>query len=574
MSPEPGEDRARLQREAEVIAQIARSINASLDLDVVLQRVADGARDLCGSDLSAIALREPETGDVVFRYRSGHRRYSGGRLVVLPGRGAGGHVLATGTPFRSDDLLDDPRVALESAYLEIVRAEGVVTIMVVPIAIAGQLQGLLYVDNRAPRPFTDRDERILLQLADHAGIAISNAQLLQQEQRARADAEAANRLKDEFLANLSHELRTPLNAILGWAVMLRGGQLDPDVTARALESIERNARAQQQLIEDLLDMARITSGKLRLDVRVVDLVQVIEAALDTVRPAADAKSLHLHAVLDPRAGPVSGDPSRLQQVIWNLLSNAIKFTAKGGRVQIRLQRVNSHVEIVASDSGSGIAADLLPHVFERFRQADSTSARHQGGLGIGLALVKHLVEQHGGTVSAASPGPGLGATFTVKLPMLLHPYLSPPDAVHPTAWRNAAAPSRPLLPRVKVLVVDDEPDTLALFRGILAESGAEVREADSVTAAMGVLADWRPDVLVTDIGMPGEDGYGLIDRVRALDAARGSPLPAVAVTAYDSLQDRIRILSAGFQFHLPKPVEPAELLAVVASLTGRNAGQR
>jgi signal transduction histidine kinase/CheY-like chemotaxis protein len=556
---------ARRQREAEVLAQVVRSINASLDPGTVLQSVAESARELCGSDLSAIALRE--AGAVVFRHRSGPRHGAEERLVVQPGRGADGLALATGRPVRSDALAEDARFTADAEYMAAVAAERITAVMVVPISIEGQVEGLLSVDNRAPRPFTDRDEAILLHLADHAAAAIGNARLLAREQQARAEAEAANHSKDEFLATLSHELRTPLNAILGWAVTLRTARLDERLSTRAVEVIERNARALGQLIEDLLDISRIVTGKLRLDVRLVDLVTVTEAALDAVRPAADAKGIGLQSVLDPRAGPVSGDPDRLQQVVWNLLSNAIKFTPRGGRVHVRLLRVNSHVEIVVSDTGRGVAPELLPFVFDRFRQ-DSASARH--GLGIGLALVRHLVELHGGTVAAESPGPDQGATFTVRLPLLVHPEPSGEDErLHPAAFRGAVAPPAVSLAGVRLLVVDDERDTLDLFSSVLRITGAEVRGASGAEPAFGVFEAWRPHVLISDIGMPGEDGFSLIRRIRALPPERGGRVPAVAVTAYGGVDDRIRILSAGFQMHVPKPVEPAELVAVVANLVGR-----
>src|SRR6185503_6894435 len=314
------------------------------------------------------------------RFRAGGRFHHGERLTVQTGHGAGGRVLDTGKPFRSDDLSEEPAFVDDAGYREIVKTEQIVTVMVVPITIGERIEGLLYVDNRAPRPFTDREETILTELADHAAIAIRNVRLLAREQRAREEAEAANRMKDEFLATLSHELRTPLNAVLGWAVTLRTARLDPATSARALEAIERNARAQSQLIEDLLDISRIVSGKLRLEVRVMDPIKVVEAAIEAMRPAAAVKDLAVVTHLDPRAGPVWGDPDRLQQVVWNLLSNAIKFTPRQGRIEVSLQQVDANVEIMVRDTGQGIAPALLPHVFERFRQADSSSTRTQGGL--------------------------------------------------------------------------------------------------------------------------------------------------------------------------------------------------
>ncbi|HXE00285.1 MAG TPA: GAF domain-containing sensor histidine kinase [Candidatus Acidoferrum sp.] len=402
---------------AALLGELARSINASLDLGTVLQTVAEGAREVCRSDLSAVALREPHTGTMVFRYRAGERVQDADRRIVLPGRGAGGLVLDTGQAVRSDDARHDRRFVGDAGYLAAIEGDEIIALMVVPIVIGTQVEGLLYVDNRVARPFTDEDEATLGQLADHAAIALRNAQLLAREQQAREEAEAANRMKDEFLAVLSHELRTPLNAVLGWAVTLRTAKLEGETAARALEVIERNARAQSQLIEDLLDISRIATGKLRLDVRLVELRPVVEAALDAVRPAARAKSIELTAKLDPPTGPVYGDPDRLQQVVLNLLTNAIKFTGTGGTVDVSLVRGATDVEIAVTDTGQGIAPEMLPYVFDRFRQADSSSTRRQGGLGIGLALVKNLAELHGGTAAVESAGTGRGATFRVRLPL-------------------------------------------------------------------------------------------------------------------------------------------------------------
>jgi signal transduction histidine kinase/CheY-like chemotaxis protein len=558
-----GPPHERAERQATVLGELARSINASLDLGDILQVVAEGARDLCASDLSAIALRD-DSGAMVFRHRAGRWRHPRPDLVVAPGRGAaGGLVLATGRLVRSDDVAHDPRVARDDEYLTTINAEGIVTAMVAPITIEDRIEGLLYVNNRTARGFDDHDEVVLRQLADYVAIAIRHAQLLAREQRARAEAEAANRVKDEFLATLSHELRTPLNAVLGWAITLRGGRLDAATTARALEAIERNARAQSQLIEDLLDISRIVTGKLRLDVRPVEPAAVIEAALDAVRPAAESRSIALETTLEPQREPVYADPDRLQQVVWNLLTNAIKFTPSGGLVEVRLERVGASVEIVVQDTGQGIPADLLPYIFDRFRQADRSSTRSQGGLGIGLALVRHLVELQGGTVTAASDGPGKGSTFRVRLPLLAR---GPETAARRLGRPMSTAAPLGSLSGIRVLVVEDELDTLELFEGILATGGAEVRRATSAAEALAILAAWRVDVIVSDIEMPHEDGHAFIRRVRALPSEQGGATPAVAVTAYGSFDDRVRALAAGFQTHLPKPVEPAELVAIVASL--------
>ena len=388
-------------------------------------------------------------------------------------------------------------------------------------------------------------------------------------ERARDEAEAGNRAKDEFLAVISHELRTPLTPIISWTRLLAGGDLDATATRRALESIERNARSQAQLVDDLLDVSRIIAGKVRLDIQQLELKPLLEAAIDATRPAADAKGIRVQILIDPRTGHVAADPERLQQVFWNLLSNAIKFTPRGGRVQVQLRRVDSHVEVSVSDTGQGIKPEFLPHVFDRFRQADSTSKRVHGGLGLGLAIVRHIVELHGGRVRATSPGEGQGATFTVELPVSLLRPAALPSGAHPTA--NATVPplaASTAIPGVRVLVVDDEPDTLDSVQTILGKSGAEVRTAASAEAALATLDAWVPDVVISDIGMPGQDGYEFIGHVRERPATQGGLVPAIALTAYARIEDRLKVLAAGFQMHVPKPVEPAELVAVVASLAG------
>ncbi|HEX8735004.1 MAG TPA: ATP-binding protein [Pyrinomonadaceae bacterium] len=397
---------------------------------------------------------------------------------------------------------------------------------------------------------------------------------LEQAQAAKAEAEAANRAKDEFLATLSHELRTPLNAILGWSKMMTDSRLEEGDQLRALQTIQRNARVQAQLIDDILDVSRIISGKLKLKVRPIELSTIVESAVESVLPAAQAKEIRLQRVLDSGSSMISGDSNRLQQVIWNLLSNAVKFTPKGGRVQIRLERVNSHVEIIVSDTGIGIAPKVLPFIFDRFRQADSATTRQHGGLGLGLAIVRHLVEMHGGSVEAESGGEGQGATFTVRLPLVaLRSIDVVPEAderVHPTEGKDIPFECTPELEGLHILVVDDEEDGRALVTTVLEKCGAKVTAVDSAPAALRVLSETRTDILISDIGMPGEDGYSLIRKVRALPAEQGGQIPAAALTAYARVEDRMRVLRSGFQIHLPKPVEPAELVAVVASLSGRH----
>jgi PAS domain S-box-containing protein len=396
--------------------------------------------------------------------------------------------------------------------------------------------------------------------------------LLENERAARSEAERVNRMKDEFLATLSHELRTPLNAVLGWATTLRSGSPRIHELGEGLEVIERNARAQAQIIDDLLDMSRIISGKVRLDVQRVDLPTILSEAVETVRNAATAKGVRLLAVIDSLNAPISGDPNRLQQVFWNLFNNAIKFTPKGGRVQVLLERVDSHVEVSVIDTGEGISPEFLPYIFNRFEQADPSTTRHHGGLGLGLAIVKHLVELHGGSVRAKSGGTGKGATFIVSFPLIpVHPPPVEEGRGDPQSQRNL-----PLLPEVSlkdlnVLVIDDEPDARNLLKMLLKSAGASVYLAQSAEEGMEHLVSKSVDVLICDIGMPDEDGYTFVRRVRALADPEKSEVAAVALTAYARLEDRTAAIRAGFQNHLPKPVEPAELLAVVHSLATRRS---
>lgn len=408
-------------------------------------------------------------------------------------------------------------------------------------------------------------------------------QLLTREQNLRAEAEAANRAKDEFLATVSHELRTPLNAMYGWMQVLQRLDYERDSVIRGMEAIDRNIKAQLRLIDDILDVSRIITGKFSLDVRPVDLVLVIEAALDAVRPAAAAKAIELQVRLDATAGPVSGDSQRLQQVIWNLLANAIKFTPKSGHVTIDLKRNDSQVEIAVSDTGQGISAEFLPFVFDRFRQADSSSARQHGGLGLGLAIVRHLVEIHGGTAQAFSDGTGQGATFIIRLPLLAlrKPTPRPPENLVNVAGGMAspdltnsdgkAGESHVVkLAGIRVLVVDDETDARETLKLILSECGAEVRIAASAKDALEVVTQWQPDVLVSDIGLPQEDGYALIEQIRALELSLGWSVPAVALTGYARPMDRTQLLAAGYQRYFSKPVEIGELADAIAALAGHS----
>jgi signal transduction histidine kinase/ActR/RegA family two-component response regulator len=415
----------------------------------------------------------------------------------------------------------------------------------------------------------ERQYQVREHLIEQARAEAALREAEQTERAARTEAERAGRIKDEFLATLSHELRTPLHAILGWSQILRkSNDVNPKV-AEGLTVIERNARSQAQIISDLLDMSSIISGKVRLDVQAADLATIVEAAINTVRPAADAKEIRLHIILDPLARPVRGDPNRLQQIFWNLLTNAVKFTPKGGRVSVTLERVNSHLELNIADNGDGIDAEFLPHVFDRFRQADSSMDRRHGGLGLGLSIVKQLVELHGGTIVAKSAGTGKGSTFTVLLPLMatMDDFRDIAVSQHPaeSAFQEPVVESpRASLLGLKVLVVDDEADARALIRTLLEERDACVVTAASAEEALALLVSEHPDLLISDVGMPVEDGYHLIRRVRALRDDRGAT-PAIALTAYARVEDRMKAIEAGYQMHLAKPVEPAELITMVSS---------
>lgn len=393
--------------------------------------------------------------------------------------------------------------------------------------------------------------------------------LLRIEQNARREAERTALLKDEFLATVSHEMRTPLTAMLGWVQLLRTGSIPPETVPQALETVERNARAQAKLIDDLLDMSRILSGRLRIDVQTVNIIETVEAAISAAEPAAAAKKIQLHRNFDTHLSPVAGDPTRLQQVFWNLLSNAIKFTPSGGDITVAIERSNSHLEISVSDTGEGILPEFLPHVFDRFRQQDASTMRKHQGLGLGLAIVKHLVELHGGQVRAKSPGPGRGATFSVALPIAAVQTEGVDESYPLPAERERVEEPVPTLLGTRVLVVEDDDDARELLRSILAQSGASVRTAASAREAIAQFDLRPPDVVVSDIGMPVQDGYDLIRQIRSREDTAGGHTPALALTAFARSDDRRRAIKAGFQMHLAKPVEPAELITVVASLTGR-----
>jgi PAS domain S-box-containing protein len=396
--------------------------------------------------------------------------------------------------------------------------------------------------------------------------------LLREEKVLREEAEAANRMKDEFLATISHELRTPLTSILGWARILTGGGLTTPQARHALEVIAQSAQSQRQLIEDILDTSGIITGRFKLDAQPVEIEHIFHAAVDVIKPSAEAKGIALSEVIEAPDGLVLGDDNRLRQAVWNLLSNAVKFTSKGGRIEARLARAEGQIEITVKDTGIGIEPKFLPHVFDRFRQANASSTREYGGLGIGLAIVRHIVEMHGGGVLASSPGKGQGATFKIKLPLISGPGLErlekPGVEPLPPAKEHKILETSGRLDGVRVLLVEDNLDTLDMLKFIFAEAGAEVITATSVDDALEALERFKPDALISDIAMPDRDGYDLIREVRSRRPEQGGKIPAVAVTAYARAEDRVRVLAAGFQMHIAKPIAPGELIAVVASLTG------
>jgi signal transduction histidine kinase/ActR/RegA family two-component response regulator len=480
-------------------------------------------------------------------------------------------VLRTGVseiyPEITDQMLT--QAARDEEHLRLLRSVGFSSAMLVPLIAHGRTHGVVtFIAAESGRRYGPQDLALAEDLAGRAAVAVEHARLY-------LVAQNANRMKDEFLATVSHELRTPLTAILGWAHMLRQGILNEATRERAMEVIERNAHAQNQLVEDLLEVSRIITGKLRVEMRHVELVPVVEAAREAVQPAAEAKGILVEPAYEVETASVLGDPDRLQQVVWNLLSNAVKFTPHGGRVSLTVSRAGTSVEVAVSDNGEGIAQEFLPHVFDRFRQADMGTTRRHGGLGLGLAIVRHLTEVHGGSVRAESEGHGRGSTFTVRLPLRGGEEATrQPGPEGP--GRNPGGPSAqqaPSLAGARLLVVEDEPDTLNLLRVALNSYGAEVSTADSAAEALEAIRRAKPDVLISDIGMAEVDGYELLRSVRALSAEEGGEVLAVALTAYARDEDRARALGAGFQEHVTKPVEPSALAEVIARLLRGTQGR-
>ncbi len=576
LAPAPLEERARLTR---LEGEIGRVLTRHGSLQELLQASAEALVAHAGAAFARVWTYNAQTQTLELAVSAGLYTHLDGPHSRVPlGKFKIGLIASERAPHLTNHVIGDPRVGDQ----EWARREGMVAFAGYPLLVSGELHVVLAMFSR--EKLSEATFIALALVANTVALAIRQRmadaerdRLLHETQAARDSAEAASRAKDEFIATVSHELRTPLNAILGWARLLGSDGMDPELTKEAVTVIERNALVQSRLIEDLLDVSRIISGKLRLNLRTVDLPEVVSAAVQSVMPAAEVRSMRVDRTLDPGAGPVSGDADRLQQVVWNLVSNAVKFTPKGGRVQVRLARVASQVELTVSDTGQGIAAEFLPHVFERFTQADTTSTRQHSGLGLGLGITRHLVELHGGTINVYSAGEGKGATFVVSLPiMILH--AAPgvlPERAHPTvpaSGNGAAFQLCDELAGVRVVAVDDDADARKLLGTVLTRCRATVTVVASAAEALEAVRRERPDVLLSDVEMPGEDGYALIAQVRALPPEEGGQTPAAALTAYARMEDRTRALRAGFQMHVPKPVEPAELVAVVANLAARQKG--
>jgi signal transduction histidine kinase/ActR/RegA family two-component response regulator len=560
--------------------EMAVRLTGNLDVESVLREVLEAAIAVPHTSRGLLSLCAPERPGLTLAVHAGFdQSFLDEVRHVPPGGGACGTAYLERRQVVVEDVAVDPVFA---AYRGAAERGGFRSCHSTPLCTRrGDIIGVLSLFFPIPRRPADRELRLMDLHARTAADAIENARLhqrlqeeledrkqsLAREHIARAEAESANRMKDEFLATVSHELRTPLNAILGWAHILRSGTSDEGTVSRGVEVIERNAQTQAQLVEDILDASRVITGSLRLTPAPVDLAAVINAATDSVRLGAEAKGIDLTVVLDPAARQLSGDAGRLQQLVWNLLSNAIKFTPAGGRVEVRLARTDGHAQIQVSDTGEGIAADFLPFIFDRFRQADSTITRRHGGLGLGLAIVRHLAELHEGTAQAESAGEGYGSTFTIRLPLGAGPEAERSTALAPP---GAAAPLR----GVQLLLVDDDQDALDMLSLLLGEAGASVRTATSAAEALALLRWIRPDVLVSDLAMPDEDGYSLIRSLRTVERQSGRRTPAVALTAYVRVQDRARAVDAGFDVFVEKPVDPDELVSVIGGLVDSRAQRR
>jgi PAS domain S-box-containing protein len=567
-------ERIRLRAAAVEQAQIAAKIGevgaavaSTLERDTIVQKVTDTATELTHAEFGAFFYNVVDpAGDAYMLYTlSGAPKEAFANFPHPRATAVFGPTFRGDGTVRLDDVTADPRYGKSAPYFGMPPGHlPVRSYLAVPVkGVTGGVLGGLFFGHSQVGVFTEQHERLAEGIAAWASVALENARLY-------IEAQEANRTKDEFLAVLSHELRTPLNAILGYARLLRGGILTGEKADRGLQTLERNATWLTQIVEDVLDVSRIISGKIRLDVQPVSLPLIVDNSVATVQPAADAKGVRLQTIIDPGVARVSGDPDRLQQVVWNLVSNAVKFTPRNGRVQVRLERVNSNVEIVVSDTGVGIKPDFLPYVFERFRQAEAGTTRKTGGLGLGLAIVRHIVEMHGGTVDAASAGEGQGATFRVRLPvMIVQPQELETRREHPRTERVQPLTGLGDLRGIRVLAIDDEEDALTLLRTVLESAGAEVTTVASSLAALERIAATRPHALVIDLGMPEMDGFELIARVRSSTNPQIRDVPAAALTAFARSEDRTKALRSGFEMHLAKPVDPGELVASVATLVRR-----
>jgi signal transduction histidine kinase/CHASE1-domain containing sensor protein/ActR/RegA family two-component response regulator len=558
------------RHEAEALHGLGRLLAETLDPEVLGARIVENVRSLLHSEMSVLYRVDPVSGDMHLVAGVGPR--VDWNRTLRRGTATVGVAIAERRPVATSDLLTDPRVSLTPEARGRIERSGYRAVLAVPLVLKDRVTGGLAVGDRAGREFTADEVRVLQTFAQTAVLALENARLYAEERAARQEAELANHAKDRFLAIVSHELRTPLTAMFGWVRLLRAGSLDTGRQAQALAVIERNAQLQAHLIDDLLDVSRIIAGKLDIDHRAVDLVALVEEAVEAVRRDAEARRLRIALDLDPAAALVSGDARRLHQVIANLLANAVKFTGEGGHVHVQLARDGGHTRLTVTDTGRGIEPELLPHVFDPFWQADSSTKRGQSGLGLGLAIVRSIVTLHGGTATASSGGAGKGASFSVMLPTLAvrtEPLVGPPVIAVP----GDMAGDHETLAGVRILVVDDHADSRDIVRIVLEGAGAAVATAGSVAEALGALAAPGIDAIVTDLGMPGADGYDLVRELRARERTSGrSPIPAVALTAFASGQDRDRVLASGFQAHLPKPVEPDRLVTVVADLVGPRRG--
>lgn len=569
-----------------LLNRTGRLIGSQLELRSLVGAISEAAAELSGAKYCAFFYEamDPNREERMLRVALGASAEAFSLRNLKRDNAVFEEVFGERCAILTDDITQDPRDELLEPHHRLLKTGlPVRSYLAVPvISRSGEVVGGLFFGHPDRAVFSERTQRIIEGMAAQATVGIDNARLyedvkraskrreeiLEAERAARAEAERINLMKDEFLSTLSHELRTPLTSILGWSSVLRSRCPVGSELEEGLHVIERNARAQTKLIDDLLDMSRIVSGKIRLAVEEVDLADVVRAAVASVRVSAEAKHIGLQLVMDPCVGAIRGDPGRLQQCIWNLLSNAIKFTPEGGRVQVSLQRSGDHLEVMVADNGKGIRPDFLPHIFDRFRQGDGSTTRHQGGLGLGLSIVKQLVELHGGKVRARSDGEGAGAEFTLELPAMPVKQATGRREIRGDAPPSAFA-DHPSLEGVAVLVIDDEPDAREFLKRVLEDCGARVTLAASASGAFERLATELPDVILSDIGMPDQDGYDFMRSLRKLTPEQGGQLPAAALTAFARSEDRTRALRAGFQTHVAKPVEPAELTAVIASLAIR-----